>query len=84
MGTERKVALITGASQGIGAALVRAYRDRGYVVIATSRSITPSNDDGIVVVSGDIADRRTVSVRSPKAWPGSDASTPSLTMRGSS
>ena len=59
MGTERKVAVITGASQGIGAALVRAYRDRGYVVIATSRSITPSNDDGIVVVSGDIADRRT-------------------------
>ena len=59
MGTERKVAVITGASQGIGAALVRAYRDRGYVVIATSRSITPSNDDGIVVVPGDIADRRT-------------------------
>ena len=59
MGTERKVAVITGASQGIGAALVRAYRDRGYVVIATSRSIAPSNDDGIVVVPGDIADRRT-------------------------
>jgi NAD(P)-dependent dehydrogenase (short-subunit alcohol dehydrogenase family) len=28
MGTEQKVAVITGASQGIGAALVKAYRDR--------------------------------------------------------
>jgi short-subunit dehydrogenase len=37
MGTERKVAVITGASQGIGAALVKAYRDRNYRVVATAR-----------------------------------------------
>jgi NAD(P)-dependent dehydrogenase (short-subunit alcohol dehydrogenase family) len=36
MGTDQKVAVITGASQGIGAALVRAYRDRNYRVIATA------------------------------------------------
>ena len=44
MGTEQKVAVITGASQGIGAALVKAYRDRDYRVVANSRSIKPSND----------------------------------------
>ena len=59
MNTEQKVVVITGASQGIGAALVKAYRDRNYRVVATSRSIQPSDDDGVVVVSGDIADRKT-------------------------
>jgi NAD(P)-dependent dehydrogenase (short-subunit alcohol dehydrogenase family) len=55
MGTEQKVAVITGASQGIGAALVKAYRDRNYRVVATSRSIKPSNDDEVLAVPGDIA-----------------------------
>jgi NAD(P)-dependent dehydrogenase (short-subunit alcohol dehydrogenase family) len=59
MGTEQKVAAITGASQGIGAALVTAYRERGYRVVATARSITPSADPDILAVSGDIADRTT-------------------------
>ena len=45
MGTDQKVAVITGASQGIGVALVRAYRDRNYRVVATARSIRPSDDD---------------------------------------
>jgi NAD(P)-dependent dehydrogenase (short-subunit alcohol dehydrogenase family) len=59
MPTEQKVAVITGASQGIGAALVKAYRDHDYRVVATSRSIDPSRDDAIVTVSGDIADPNT-------------------------
>jgi NAD(P)-dependent dehydrogenase (short-subunit alcohol dehydrogenase family) len=59
MGTEQKVAVITGASQGIGAALVKAYRDRNYRVVATARSIKPSNDDDVLAVAGDIADPRT-------------------------
>src|ERR1700693_4414081 len=59
MGTEQKVAVITGASQGIGAALVRAYRDRNYRVVATARSVKPSNDPDILTVPGDIADRKT-------------------------
>ena len=59
MGIEQKVAVITGTSQGIGAALVKAYRDRHYRVVATARSIRPSNDDQILTVPGDIADRKT-------------------------
>jgi NAD(P)-dependent dehydrogenase (short-subunit alcohol dehydrogenase family) len=59
MGIEQKVAIITGASQGIGAALVTAYRDRGYRVVATARSIMPSADPDILAVPGDIADRST-------------------------
>jgi NADP-dependent 3-hydroxy acid dehydrogenase YdfG len=59
MGIEQKVAVITGASQGIGAAIVKAYRDRNYRVVAISRSINPSDDDGVVAVSGDIAERKT-------------------------
>jgi NAD(P)-dependent dehydrogenase (short-subunit alcohol dehydrogenase family) len=59
MGIEQKVAVITGASQGIGAALVRAYRNRNYRVVATARSMRPSSDADVLVVSGDIADRKT-------------------------
>ena len=59
MNSDRKVAVITGASQGMGAALVEAYRGRDYAVVATARSIRPSNDDQILVVPGDIADRKT-------------------------
>ena len=57
MSIQQKVAVITGASQGIGAALVRAYRQRGYAVVANSRSIEPSNDDGVLAVAGDIGER---------------------------
>src|SRR6266481_4373249 len=59
MDTERKVAVITGASQGIGAGLVKAYRDRNYRVVATARSVKPSSDADVLVVPGDIADRKT-------------------------
>src|SRR5467141_1821157 len=59
MSSERKVALITGASQGMGAALVKAYRDRDYGVVATARSIKPTKDDQILAVPGDISDRKT-------------------------
>jgi NAD(P)-dependent dehydrogenase (short-subunit alcohol dehydrogenase family) len=56
---EQKVAVITGASQGIGAALVKAYRDRNYRVVATARSVKPSNDPDVLVVPGDIGERKT-------------------------
>lgn len=40
MGVEQKVAVITGASQGIGAALVKAYRDRnGSCNLALNRAV---------------------------------------------
>ncbi|NPC57440.1 SDR family NAD(P)-dependent oxidoreductase [Caenimonas soli] len=54
MSTQQKVAIVTGASQGIGAGLVKALRDRNYRVIATSRSIKPSDDPDILAVAGDI------------------------------
>ena len=56
MGIEQKVAVITGASQGIGAALVMAYRDRNYRVVATARSVKSSGDDDVLAVPGDIAE----------------------------
>ena len=46
MGKEQKVVIITGASQGIGAGLVKAFRDRNYRVVANSRSIKPSQRSG--------------------------------------
>lgn len=55
MSTEQKVVIITGASQGIGAALVRAYRDRNFRVIASSRSIAATADPDILAVPGDIS-----------------------------
>ena len=59
MSNERKVAIITGASQGIGAGLVKAYRDRNYRVVATSRSIKQGGDPDVVAVAGDIGDPAT-------------------------
>jgi NAD(P)-dependent dehydrogenase (short-subunit alcohol dehydrogenase family) len=59
MSIERKVAIITGGSQGIGAGLVKAYRERNFRVVATSRSIKQSGDPDILVVSGDISDPET-------------------------
>ena len=56
MTDERKVALVTGASQGIGAGLAQGFRARGYAVVANSRSIQPSADPDILTVAGDIAD----------------------------
>ncbi|MGN6692037.1 MAG: SDR family NAD(P)-dependent oxidoreductase [Sphingopyxis sp.] len=59
MSNAQKVAVITGASQGIGAALVDAYLDRGYRVVATSRSIKPSTNPDVLTVTGDIGDPAT-------------------------
>jgi NAD(P)-dependent dehydrogenase (short-subunit alcohol dehydrogenase family) len=56
MSTERKVAVVTGASQGIGAELVRGFLDRGYRVVANSRSIKPDASADVLAVPGDIAD----------------------------
>ncbi|MBW8820461.1 MAG: SDR family oxidoreductase [Streptomyces sp.] len=55
----QKVAIITGASQGIGAALVEGYRKLGYAVVATSRTIAPLDDADVLTVQGDIADPAT-------------------------
>ncbi|WP_248324252.1 MULTISPECIES: SDR family NAD(P)-dependent oxidoreductase [unclassified Caballeronia] len=57
--SQKKVAIVTGASQGMGEGIVKAFRARGYGVVATSRSIQPSADPDLVTVAGDIGDPET-------------------------
>jgi NAD(P)-dependent dehydrogenase (short-subunit alcohol dehydrogenase family) len=55
----QRVAIVTGASQGIGAGLVAGYRGLGFCVVATSRSIAPSKDEQVLAIAGDIRHRAT-------------------------
>jgi NAD(P)-dependent dehydrogenase (short-subunit alcohol dehydrogenase family) len=59
MSTSQKVVVVTGASQGIGAEIVKAFRKLDYFVVATSRTIKPTDDAGILAVAGDIGDPAT-------------------------
>jgi len=54
-----KVAVITGAADGIGAGLVAGYRERGWAVVASARTIKPSPDPDVLTVADDIADPAT-------------------------
>jgi len=54
-----RVAIVTGASQGIGAGVAAAFRASGYAVVGTARTIAASADPGVVVVAGDIAEAET-------------------------
>ena len=58
-----KTVIVTGASQGIGAGLVKAFLDRGYKVVANSRNISKSGgfaiSDRLALVDGDISDAGT-------------------------
>ncbi len=59
MSENRKVAIVTGASRGLGEGIVQQYRSRGWRVIGTSRSIKPSEDLDYISIAGDIADPAT-------------------------
>jgi NAD(P)-dependent dehydrogenase (short-subunit alcohol dehydrogenase family) len=63
MAAKSKTAIVTGASQGIGAGIVSAFLERGYKVVASSRSITKSGTlsaaDNLALVDGDIGDPAT-------------------------
>src|SRR6266404_7384531 len=59
MNNALRVAVVTGASRGIGAGLVAGYRRIGFSVVATSRSIAPSKDEQVLAIAGDIRDRAT-------------------------
>jgi NAD(P)-dependent dehydrogenase (short-subunit alcohol dehydrogenase family) len=59
---KKETVIVTGASQGIGAAIVQAFLDRGYNVVANSRSISKSGlkaSSNLVLVDGDIGDAAT-------------------------
>jgi NAD(P)-dependent dehydrogenase (short-subunit alcohol dehydrogenase family) len=58
-GNVQRVAIITGGSQGIGAGLVAGYRGRDWAVVASARTIRPSQDPDVLTVAGDIADPAT-------------------------
>ena len=59
MSQSQMVVVVTGASQGIGAETVKAFRKLGHRVVATARSIQRSDDPDIATVAGDIADPAT-------------------------
>ena len=58
-GQEQRVAIITGGSQGIGAGLVAGYRRQGWAVVASAKTIKPSEDRDVLTVPGDIAEPTT-------------------------
>src|SRR5436853_3482737 len=59
----RKTGIVTGASQGIGAGIVKAYVERDFNVVATSRKVTQSTEvaasDRVALVDGHIGDPAT-------------------------
>lgn len=59
--SDKKTAIVTGASQGIGAGLVEAFLKEGYNVVATSRDVSQSltASPGLVLVDGDIGKQET-------------------------
>lgn len=59
MSNSQKVIIVTGASQGIGAEIVAAFRAQGHAVVATARSIQQADDPNIIAVAGDIGERAT-------------------------
>ena len=63
MSSHRKTAIVTGASQGIGAGIVRAIAERGFNVVANSRKVTQSTEvaasDHVALVDGHIGEPAT-------------------------
>lgn len=57
MAFQQNVAVVAGASQSIGAGVVRGYRNNGFLVVANSRNVSAFADKGVIEVSGDLADR---------------------------
>jgi NAD(P)-dependent dehydrogenase (short-subunit alcohol dehydrogenase family) len=63
MSGPRKTAIVTGASQGIGAGIVKAFVERGFNVVANSRKVTQSTEvaasDRVALVDGHIGEPAT-------------------------
>jgi NAD(P)-dependent dehydrogenase (short-subunit alcohol dehydrogenase family) len=58
--SDQKVAVVTGASHGIGAGVVTGFRQLGWAVVANARTLPGSDDPNLVAVEGDIAQPATV------------------------
>jgi NAD(P)-dependent dehydrogenase (short-subunit alcohol dehydrogenase family) len=60
MSSQGKTAIVTGASQGIGAGIVKAFVEQGFNVVANSRKVTQSAEvaasDQVALVDGDIGE----------------------------
>jgi len=63
MSDQRRTAIVTGASQGIGAGIVKGFVERGYNVVANSRKVTQSTEvagsDSVALVDGHIGEPET-------------------------
>src|SRR5437870_12124432 len=85
--TEKPVAIVTGASSGIGLGITQALLERGYCVVGNSRSISKSKElkasGNLVLVDGDISKKETAMQVADAAIKHSDASISSSTTRAS-
>ena len=56
---DRKVVIVTGGSQGMGAGIVEGYRGNGWAVVSTTRTISPGTDPAVLAIAGDVSDPAT-------------------------
>ena len=56
---DRKVVIVTGGSQGMGAGIVEGYRGNGWAVVSTARTISPGTDPAVLAIAGDVSDPAT-------------------------
>ena len=56
---DRKVAIVTGGSQGIGAGIAEGYRQQGWAVAATARTMASTTDPLLLAIAGDLSDPST-------------------------
>jgi NAD(P)-dependent dehydrogenase (short-subunit alcohol dehydrogenase family) len=63
MSGPRKTAIVTGASQGIGAGIAKGFVERGFNIVANARQMTQSTEvaasNRVALVDGDIGDPAT-------------------------
>src|SRR5262249_26073428 len=63
MSSQRKTAIVSGASQGIGAGVVKAFVERGFNGVANSRKVTQSTEgvasDRVALLDGNIGEPAT-------------------------
>ena len=62
MSAAERVAIVTGASQGMGAGIVRQLLAKGYRVVACSRKVATTGQPNLVEIAGDISQPETASL----------------------